>query len=121
VLVVTELSDLGLAPATVRYLHRVFSLMLTHPVRDGRLVRNPAEGVPLPRVVKKVPVFLDHTEVDRLAEAAAPYDLLMRFLAYTSGPFRIRAPGRCDGPSSGTRRRGRADPRPLTGVDRRRW
>src|SRR5262245_30787047 len=45
---VNELSELGLAPATVRYAHRVFSLMLTHAVRDGRLARNPAEGVRLP-------------------------------------------------------------------------
>jgi integrase len=80
---VTELSALGLAPATVRYAHRVFSLLLTHAVRDGRLARNPAEGVRLPRVPKSEPVFLDHDQVERLAAAAAPYELLVRFLAYT--------------------------------------
>jgi hypothetical protein len=43
------LTDEGLAPATVRYAHRVLSLALTAAVRDGRLVRNVAEDVPLPR------------------------------------------------------------------------
>lgn len=80
---VAELTDLGLAPATVRYAHRVFSLLLTHAVRDGRLARNPAEGVRLPRVARSEPVFLDHAQVERLADAAAPYGLLIRFLAYT--------------------------------------
>ena len=46
---VQSLIDEGLAPATVRYAHRVLSLGLTAAVRDGRLVRNVAEGVPSPR------------------------------------------------------------------------
>jgi hypothetical protein len=48
---VQGLIDEGLAPATVRYAYRVLSIGLTAAVRDGRLVRNVAEGVPLPRVV----------------------------------------------------------------------
>jgi integrase len=80
---VTELSDLGLAPSTVRYSHRVFSLMLTHAVRDGRLARNPAEGVKLPKITRGEPMFLDHGQVVDLAAAAEPYGLLVRFLAYT--------------------------------------
>ena len=60
---VAELTELSLAPATVRYAHRVFSLLLTHAVRDGRLARNPAEGVRLPRVARSEPVFLDHGQV----------------------------------------------------------
>jgi integrase len=80
---VAELSDLGLAPSTVRYSHRVFSLMLTHAVRDGRLARNPAEGVRLPKVGRGEPRFLDHGQVVELAEAAEPYGLMIRFLAYT--------------------------------------
>ena len=43
---VHSLTAEGLAPATVRYAHRVLSLALTATVRDGRLVRNVAEGVP---------------------------------------------------------------------------
>lgn len=80
---VADLVAGGLAPATVRYAHRVFSLTLAHAVRAGRLARNPAEGVPLPRLVRKPAVFLDHGQVAELAEACEPYGLLVRFLAYT--------------------------------------
>jgi hypothetical protein len=38
------LTDEGLAPATVRYAHRVLSLALTAAIRDGRLVRNVGGG-----------------------------------------------------------------------------
>jgi hypothetical protein len=57
---VHNLTDAGLAPATVRYTHRVLSLPLTAAVRDRRLVRNVADGVPLPRVVGKPKRFLTH-------------------------------------------------------------
>jgi integrase len=76
------LTDEGLAPATVRYAHRVLSLALTAAVRDGRLVRNVAEGVPLPRVVATPKRFITHDQVQALAEACVPYDTLIRVLAY---------------------------------------
>jgi len=76
------LTDEGLAPATVRYAHRVLSLALTAAVRDGRLIRNVAEGVPLPRLVATPKRFLAHDQVQALAEACAPYDTLIRVLAY---------------------------------------
>jgi len=65
------LTDEGLAPATVRYAHRALSLALTATVRDGRLVRNVAESVPLPRVVATPKRFLTHDQVQALAEACA--------------------------------------------------
>jgi integrase len=76
------LIDEGLAPATVRYVHRVLSLALTAAVQDGRLVRNVAEGVPLPRVVATPKRFLTHDQVQALAAASVPYDTLIRVLAY---------------------------------------
>jgi integrase len=76
---VHSLTDEGLAPATVRY---VLSLALTAAVRDGRLVKNVAEGVPLPRVVGKPKRFLIHDQVQTLAEACAPYGPLIKVLAY---------------------------------------
>jgi integrase len=76
------LTDEGLAPATVRYAHRVLSLALTAAVRDGRLIRNVAEGVPLPRVVATPKRFLTHDQVQALAEACMPYGTLIRVLAY---------------------------------------
>lgn len=79
---VQRLSVEGLSPATVRYAHQVFSLALATAVKDGRLVRNVAEGVPLPRVVRRQKRFLTHEEVARLAAACAPYETLIRVLAY---------------------------------------
>ena len=73
----------GYAAATIRQTHRVFSLMMALAVRDRRLSYNPAEGVRLPRVVRKEPVFLTHEQVDRLARACTGYELFIRLLAYT--------------------------------------
>ncbi len=47
---VAQMTAGGLAPATVRQAHRVLTRVLTLGVRDGRIPRNPAVGVPLPRV-----------------------------------------------------------------------
>jgi integrase len=71
------------AAATIRQAHRVFSLMLSLAVRDRRISYNPAEGVRLPRVHRKEPVFLTHEQVDRLAEACPGFELFIRLLAYT--------------------------------------
>ena len=73
----------GYAGSTVRQVHRVFSLMLDLAVRDGRLPRNPATGVRLPRAAKGEPVFLTHTQVERLARACPGYELFVLVLAYT--------------------------------------
>ncbi len=78
---VTALSAAGLAPSTVRQCHRVLSRVLALAVRDGRMPRNPADKVPLPRARKAEKRFLTHGEVDRLAEAAGDYGLAVRVLA----------------------------------------
>jgi integrase len=79
---VQELSASHLSAASVRQAHRVFSLLLDHAVHDGRLARNPAKGVRLPRVSPAHMVFLTHEQVDQLAVACAPYETLVRVLAY---------------------------------------
>ena len=48
---ITSLAS-DLSPASVQKVHRVLSLILDLAVKDGRLVRNVATGVNLPRVVK---------------------------------------------------------------------
>lgn len=80
---VQGLTAAGLSPATVRYAYRVLSLVLAHAVQDGRIPRNPAAGVRLPRLVRHEPVFLDHGQVAALAAAVGEYGLFVRFLAYT--------------------------------------
>jgi integrase len=59
------------SPATVRKVHRVFSLLLKAAVKDGRLARNPAADVNLPRVVPREHRYLTHEQVHGLAEALA--------------------------------------------------
>jgi integrase len=80
---VTRMSAGGLAPASVRYAHRVLSLALKAAVRDDRISRNPADGVPLPKAKSKPRVYLTHSQVSALAVECGPYALLVLVLAYT--------------------------------------
>ncbi|MDR2454176.1 MAG: site-specific integrase [Bifidobacteriaceae bacterium] len=90
------LSGLEMASASVRKVHRVFSQLLDFAVKSGRLARNPAKGVDLPRVQSKPKRFLSHEQVEALASAAgecrpdgrldgpaSPWRLVVLFLAYT--------------------------------------
>jgi integrase len=80
------------------------SLILNMAVKDGRLARNVATGVNLPRPSKEEQRFLTHAQVEALAEACArpsdvskhcrlderenqTYRLVVLFLAYTGVRF----------------------------------
>lgn len=89
------------SPATVCKIHRVFSLILKSAVKDGRLARNPATEINLPRPATSEHRYLTHEQVDALAAACvapptdrskhgprpeawnADYRLVVLFLAYT--------------------------------------
>jgi integrase len=75
------------SPATVRKVHRVLSLVLASAVKDGRLVRNPADKVNLPRVVAGEHRYLTHDQVDDAASASGWYRPALLFLAYTGVRF----------------------------------
>jgi len=77
------LSSSHLSASSVRQAHRVLSLVLAHAVRDGRISKNPAEGVRLPRAVRSHMIFLTHGQVAKLADACQPHDTLVYVLAYT--------------------------------------
>lgn len=83
---VSELTETH-AAATVTKIHRVFSQILGSAVKDGRLGRNPAAGINLPRIREPEKRFLTHGQVEELADACGqvfpPYALIVRFLAYT--------------------------------------
>jgi integrase len=103
----TWVSALGAArssPATVRKIHRVLSLILDLAVRDGRLTRNVAEKINLPRPVRAEQRYLTILQVEHLAnECGYPsafskhrpyperdcevYRLVVLFLAYTGVRF----------------------------------
>jgi len=77
----------SLSPASVRYVHRTFSLLMDLAVRDGRIVRDPALGVPLPRVGRRARRFLTSAEVTRLVHAGGSDGLTLRVLALTGLRF----------------------------------
>ena len=79
---VVELVDTGLAGPTVRHAHRVLHMILTSAVDDGRLVRNPAARVKLPRDRRREKRFLTHRQVAALAGAAGQDRLAILVLAY---------------------------------------
>ncbi|MBA3250555.1 MAG: site-specific integrase [Geodermatophilaceae bacterium] len=74
--------DAGLAGPTVRHAHRVLHMILNAAVDDGRLARNPASRVKLPRDRRREKRFLTHPEVAALADAAGPDRLVVLVLAY---------------------------------------
>jgi integrase len=84
---VAELIASGLSAATVRQAHRVVSLAFSLAVRSGRLARNPADHVPLPRALKPEKIFLTVDQVEQLAITAREYRLVILFLAYTGVRF----------------------------------
>ena len=85
-------------------IHRVLSLVLDLAVKDGRLARNVAVGVNLPRTVRHEHRYLTHDQVEDLATATGypsaaskfssldtraneTYRLVVLFLAYTGVRF----------------------------------
>lgn len=78
------LAGIDRQPATVRKVHRVLSQALDFAVRSGRLARNPAAGVSLPRVHVAEKRYLSHAQVDALAREVGPeWRLVVYTLAYT--------------------------------------
>ena len=92
------------SPASVRKIHRVLSLILDMAVKDGRLARNVADKVNLPRPIKHEKRYLTHGQVEDLATACGypdepnkhsnlntrtneMYRLVVLFLAYTGVRF----------------------------------
>jgi integrase len=69
------ISSIELSGASVRYIHRVFSLLLELAVRDGRIAKNPAADVRLPRAGRPEKRFLTPDQVHQLADAAAGYPI----------------------------------------------
>ncbi|MGI8867654.1 MAG: tyrosine-type recombinase/integrase [Mycobacteriales bacterium] len=79
---VADLSAAGLAPPTVRHVHRVLHMIVQGAVRDSRIARNVCAGVPLPRGGERHKRFLDHGQVNALADAAGGARLPILVLAY---------------------------------------
>ncbi|MGN6607171.1 MAG: tyrosine-type recombinase/integrase [Jatrophihabitans sp.] len=73
----------GLSASRARAAHGALSQIMKLAVRSGRVARNPAEHVPLPRVGRSQKRYLTMAEVERLAAAAGAHRTVVLFLAYT--------------------------------------
>jgi len=81
---VAELVAGGLSARRARKAHAVLSQVLASAVEGGRLTRNVAAGIKLPKVQRTEMQFLDAEQVESLAEAIdARYGTLIRFVAYS--------------------------------------
>jgi len=92
------------SPATVRKIHSVLALVLDMSVKDGRLSKNVARGVNLPRIDREERRYLTHAQVEALATKCGKplvvsrhwrlserenetYRLIVLFLVYTGVRF----------------------------------
>jgi integrase len=81
---IAGLVEQGLSPSRVRNAHQVLSQIPAAGVEGGRITRNPAARVRLPRIIRRDMHFPAARQVEDLAAAIDPrYALLVRFVAYT--------------------------------------
>ena len=73
----------GLSASRTRQAYHVLTSMLEAAVRDGRVARNAAAGVDLPRLPTTDRRYLTHAQLDDLAERCGPHRLLVLVLGYT--------------------------------------
>jgi integrase len=74
----------GLSAKRARKAHQVLAQVLDAAVDGGRLARNVAAGVKLPKVQRREMHFLDAIQVEQLADAIDPrFSTLVRVAAYT--------------------------------------
>ncbi|MDA0568057.1 site-specific integrase [Streptomonospora sp. S1-112] len=73
----------SLSPSYVRKVYYTLSHVLAWAVKAGRIMVNPAKGVPLPMVKPGEHVYLDPVQTERLADSAGEYRALVLLLAYT--------------------------------------
>jgi integrase len=78
----------GLSASRVRKAQVVLKMMLDVAVRDGRVARNAALGVKLPKLERREAAYFEPEVVERIAKAMPePYDLLVRVLGQTGLRF----------------------------------
>jgi integrase len=74
----------GLSAKRARKAHQVLAQVLDAAVDGGKLARNVAAGVKLPKVQRREMHFLDAVQVEAIADAIDPrYPTLVRVAAYT--------------------------------------
>jgi len=78
-----DLQSSGLSPSRIRQAHQVINAVMKAAVRNRYLSRNPAEHARPPRTTRREMLFLDSTQVDKLAaHVDSRYQTLIYLLAY---------------------------------------
>jgi integrase len=81
---VADLVEAGIGVPTIENALGVLRMVLKDAVDDGRLIRNPCEGINAPRRRHRPRAYLDHLQVEELATAVGEdHGLVVRLLAYT--------------------------------------
>ena len=70
---VTALAASGLAPETVQKIHQTLRKLLQAAVEDGKLRVNVADGLPLPKILRKEPRALTVEQIGALAKVIEPH------------------------------------------------
>lgn len=79
-----DLVEVGTGVPTIENALGVLRMVLKDAVEDGRLIRNPCDGINAPRRQHKSRAYLSHLQVEELATAAGEdHGLIIRLLAYT--------------------------------------
>ncbi len=85
---VNEMTESGLSPRTVRWVHSVLKMCLDHAADDGLLVsRNPAARTKFPPLRPTMHTYLTTSEVAALTLACGPQGDVVSLLAYTGLRF----------------------------------
>ena len=85
---VNEMSESGLSPRTVRWVHSVLKMCLDHAAEDGLLVsRNPAGRTKFPPMRPTAHTYLTTAEVAALTLACGAQSDVVSLLAYTGLRF----------------------------------
>ncbi|HWF29928.1 MAG TPA: site-specific integrase, partial [Mycobacterium sp.] len=81
---VADLVDAGIGVPTIENALGVLRMVLKDAVDDGRLIRNPCDGINAPRRQHRSRAYLTHQQVEQLALAVGENrGLVIRLLAYT--------------------------------------
>lgn len=84
---VADLAESGTGVPTIENALGVLRMVLEDAVSDGRLIRNPCDGVKAPKrgpsKKQRRECYLTHQQVDQLATAVGEDGTVVRFLAYT--------------------------------------
>lgn len=72
-----------LSPTSIRLPFNALGAVLKYAIAEERLAKNPCAGVPVPKIVRRRHGYLNHEQVDTLAEHCKDYGDVVLFLAYT--------------------------------------